>query len=144
MGQLDLQPQVQLGHPLHPEGFHVDLVCSEHLHCPDSHPLTYHPLSPHLSPLIYHPSSPHLSPLIPSPISPHPLTYHIITHTIQSLITGLVTALNITSTTNTTVSVRWAPPTVTNGPILGYAVQVNYTRDDSRVIHTTINVTMAA
>ena len=40
------------------------------------------------------------------------------------------------------VSVRWAPPTVTNGPILGYAVQVNYTRDDSRVIHTTINVTM--
>ena len=40
------------------------------------------------------------------------------------------------------MSVRWAPPTVTNGPILGYAVQVNYTRDDGRVIHTTANVTM--
>ena len=84
------------------------------------HPLPY-PITP---------SSSHLS-------HPHLFTCHTLTHT-----TGLVTALNVTSTTNTTVSVRWAPPTVTNGPILGYAVQVNYTRDDRRVIHTTANVTM--
>ena len=87
---------------------------------------SYHPLIP--SPVT--PSSLHLS-------HPHPFTCHTLTHT-----TGLVTALNVTSTTNTTVSVRWAPPTVTSGAILGYAVQVNYTSDDGRVIHTTANITM--
>ena len=98
-----------------------------------------HPLPHPITPSSLHLSHPHpftCHTLIPSPVTPSSL------HLSQPHTTGLVTALNVTSTTNTTVSVRWAPPTVTNGAILGYAVQVNYTSDDGRVIHTTANITM--
>jgi len=67
--------------------------------------------------------------------------HHFLLHTI---ITGPVTNLSATSTT-TSVSVNWGPPTVTNGAILRYVVKY-VKRDDGSLngtIYTSTNVTDA-